>query len=76
MLNTGLLEALMLSTNKCRNKSIQNYNFITVLYWFIVLRDGLKQGLKVFESVVLKVIFGSKEGEATGGRRNCIIRTL
>jgi hypothetical protein len=48
---------------------MQNYNFPVVLYgcenWSLILRE--EHRLRVFESRMLKEVFGSERGEMTGG---------
>jgi hypothetical protein len=42
--------------------------------WSLTLRE--EHRLRVFESNVLRGIFGPKRNEVTGGWRNCIIRSF
>jgi hypothetical protein len=56
---------------KSKNENIQDYKFACGFVWVQNLVSGLRQEhrLRVFENKVLRIIFGLKRDEATGGWR-------
>ena len=73
------MQNLLSSTLLSKNKRIQIYRTITLPVvlcvcenWSFTVRE--ERGLRVFESMVLRTIFGSKKDEVQGSGENYIMR--